>query len=361
MNRILEVCLVALTLAASFTPSAAAKLVAGCQNSPFAGTWEGSINNLPGINLKIQEVDRNVSGNIVFYFQQRTDPRGARHVAGETAVPLLAPHVEGNTLAFEVEHHKCQGCAELGPNVKFRVALAGTNEARLWNLGEHADPDPGLKLVRGPDASAGAAQTLQKGISVQLPVASNATPMPDADNQDARIVAVTKSGSVYLGTDLFTPDALAEKIKGSLPNGDQKLYIKADASTPYANVEKVLDGAHTAGVGTPILLTAQPKSSETGTRVSPKGLEVLLVPPPGSQSTAVQVINSGQQEPALRINNRQIPWANLQTMLTQLFQDRSKKVVLVEADGRLPFADVVQVIDACQSFGAKVFLAAPRQ
>jgi len=76
MNQIFEVCLVALTLAASFTPSAAAKPVAGSQNSLFAGTWEGNINNLPGINLKIQAVDRNVSGNIVSISSNAPTPAG---------------------------------------------------------------------------------------------------------------------------------------------------------------------------------------------------------------------------------------------------------------------------------------------
>lgn len=72
-------------------------------------------------------------------------------MVGETPTRLLAPLVEGGTLTFEVQHHKCHGCAELGPNVTFRMELTGPNEARLWKL-ETQDPkkdlDPGLKLVR---------------------------------------------------------------------------------------------------------------------------------------------------------------------------------------------------------------------
>lgn len=201
---------------------------------------------------------------------------------------------------------------------------------------------------------------MQQGVSVQMPVTSNAASMPDADKGDARIVTVTESGRFYFGISPVSSDALAEKIKGSLSNRDQKLYIKADARTPYANVEEVLEAAHRAGVATPILLTAQAESPQPGTLVSPKGLEVLFVAPSGSQPTVVQVINSGQREPALRINNRQIPWANLQNMLTQLFQNRSEQLVLVKADGQLPFGQIVNVIDASRSTGAKVVLATPQ-
>ncbi len=206
-------------------------------------------------------------------------------------------------------------------------------------------------LLTAPKSTA---QAMQQGISVELAVTSNALPMPDADNKDASIVAVTEGGSVYLGINSITPAALAEEL-----NGRQKLYIKADARVRYANVGKILEAASIAGVAAPILLTAQPDSSHPGTIVPPKGLEVLLVPPPGPPPTVVQVLDSGQQAPTLRVNSRQIPWPNLQNLLTQLFQNRPEKVVLVKADGVLPFADVVHVIDTCHSAGAKVVLAKP--
>jgi biopolymer transport protein ExbD len=87
-------------------------------------------------------------------------------------------------------------------------------------------------------------------------------------------------------------------------------------------------------------------------------LEVLVGPPlpSGSEATVVQVLNSGQRWPKLKINNRHIPWATLQSTLRQRFQNRRERVVLVKAEGILPFADVVDVIDMCRSTGAKVVL-----
>jgi biopolymer transport protein ExbD len=213
---------------------------------------------------------------------------------------------------------------------------------------------------KGYEATPATAQAMRKGISVELPVTSNAAPMPDADQEDASIVSVTEDGTVYFGVEQISPAGLAETVKGGLSNRtEKKLYIKADARTPYANVMNVLDAVRTAGVEALKLLTAQRDSSEPGTLVPPKGLEVLVGPPSGSAVTVVEVLNSGQRWPTLKINNQNIPWATLQSSLRQLFQNRSEKVVLVKAAGTLPFANVVDVTDMCRSTGAKVVLVTP--
>ncbi len=201
------------------------------------------------------------------------------------------------------------------------------------------------------------AQALQKGISVEMAVTCNAVAMPDADNAGALIVAVTRTGSVYYGIDPITPAALARKPGLS----EERLYIKADARTPYANVAKVLDAVRTAGVTAPNLLTSQPETPEPGKLLPPKGLEVLVGPPlpSGAASNVMQVLNSGQQWPLLKINNEDIPWANLESRLRQLYQNHSEKVVVLNANGLLPFGNVVHVIDVCRSMGAKVTLVTP--
>jgi len=204
------------------------------------------------------------------------------------------------------------------------------------------------------------AQALRKGVSVELAVTCNAVAMPDADKEGAVIVAVTHNGSVYFGIDPITPAALAEK-PGLSSRAEEKLYIKADARTPYANVAKVLDAVRTAGVTAPNLLTGQHETLEPGKLVPPKGLEVWVCPPLPSraESNVVQILNSGERQPLLKINNEDIPWANLESRLRQIYQNHSEKVVLLKADGLLPYGDVVHVIDVCCSTGAKVFLVTP--
>jgi biopolymer transport protein ExbD len=184
--------------------------------------------------------------------------------------------------------------------------------------------------------------------------------MPDADQEGSLIVSVTDVGSVYLGVVPISPAALAEDVKAGLSKRpERKLYIKADARTPDANVMEGLDALHTGGVGALNLLTAQPDSSEPGTVVPPKGLEVLVDPvlPSGSEEIVVQLLKSGQRSPTLKINNALVPWATAQTTLKQMFEKGSAKVVLVKAEGILPFADVVNVTDLCRSTGATVVLA----
>ena len=203
---------------------------------------------------------------------------------------------------------------------------------------------------------------LRKGISVELPITSNAVAM-DADQDDALIVSVTDDGSTYLGANPTSPSRLTEEIKGDLSNrAEQKLYIKADARTAYANVLKVLDAVRTAGVEAPNLLTAQRDSSAPGSLVPPKGLEVSVGPPSpsGPKATVVQMLNSGQRMPILKVNDEHIGWATLQSTLRQQFQNPNEKVVLLKADGILPFADVVKVTDMCRSMGAKVVLLTPK-
>ena len=196
------------------------------------------------------------------------------------------------------------------------------------------------------------AQAMQKGISVDLPVTSSAVSIPDADREGALIVSITEDGSVYFGTNPTSPSALRETVQSRLSNQTEKtLYINA-------NVLKVLGAVRTVGVE-PTLLTAQPDSSEAGTVMPPKGFDVLLGPPSASDSIVLELLNSGQRTPTLKINNGPIAWANLQTDLRQLLHNRSEKMILIKADGLLPFAQVVEVMDACNSTGAKVVLITP--
>ena len=201
--------------------------------------------------------------------------------------------------------------------------------------------------------------TLRPGISVQMVVAGNAASMPAADNEDALVVTVTDSGSVYLGISPIATTALAERVKSDLPSQQQKLYVKADARTPYANVVKVLEAAHSAGVSSPVLLTTQSEPAAPGTIATPRGLEVLVgTAAAGTRPTVVQVF-SGQRGSTLTINRQPIAWNGLAIALRQILQNAGERVIFVKADSAVPFADVARVIDACGSAGAKSALVTP--
>jgi biopolymer transport protein ExbD len=202
-----------------------------------------------------------------------------------------------------------------------------------------------------------------------MPVTGHATPMPEADDENAWIVTITAGGSLYFGTSQVTPAGLMEQMKIHPRIRSQKLYIKADARAPYASVEKALAAARVDLFEGAVLLTSQastepgssgPASTEPGSPVSPQGLEVLFVPPAGAHPVDVQVTHSTEQPPILQINNRRIPLANLVNMLTMIFQNRPERAVVLKADGQLPFGDVASLIDECHSTGATVIVPTPQ-
>ncbi len=204
-------------------------------------------------------------------------------------------------------------------------------------------------------------QEMQRGVSVQMPVTANATSVPDADHNDAWVVAVTADGSLYFGADPMTREGLADWMKTHPRNREAKLYIKADARAPFASVEQVLEVGRRALFETPVLLTSKREPIAVGTVAPPNGLEVQIAPalPAGAVATVVQLLNSGQQGPLLRVNGDEISWSALEPTLTRHFQKGDEKMILLKADERLPFSQVVQVIDVCRSTGAKVFLPTP--
>ena len=79
----------------------------------------------------------------------------------------------------------------------------------------------------------------------------------------------------------------------------------------------------------------------------------------GTVATVVQLLPSLQGRPLLRINNDETSWPALESTLGRHFQNGDQKTVLLRADTRLPFAEIVRAIDVCNAAGAIVHLAAP--
>ena len=201
-------------------------------------------------------------------------------------------------------------------------------------------------------------QEMRPGVSVQMAVANSAPAVPDADDSDAWIVTVTADGSLFFGTDRMTREELGNWMISHPRKRGQKLYVKADARTQYADVLNVLEAIRSIGVDAPTLLTTQLDSPQPGIVLPPKGLEVLVGPtlPAGVVATVVQLLDSGQQGHTLKINNDPISWPALQSTLEEHFRKGDERVILLKAEARLQFADVVDLIDTCHAAGAKVVL-----
>src|SRR5437016_4084259 len=132
---------------------------------------------------------------------------------------------------------------------------------------------------------------LRKGVSVQMVVTQNAATVPEADDEDAWVVAVTADGKLYFGTTPVTPDTLLDAMKVRPHKRGANLYIKADARAPFGRVERVMEIGREAFFEEPVLLTAQKDQTGPGSIVPPKGLPVTVHP--GANAVVFVEIGAG--------------------------------------------------------------------
>jgi biopolymer transport protein ExbD/biopolymer transport protein TolR len=110
---------------------------------------------------------------------------------------------------------------------------------------------------------------LQKGVSVDLAKTDNPIKMPEADKEDALIVAVMRDGKIYFNSDAVTAESLTDKVKDRLANTtDKRIFIKADAGARYGDVVAVVDDVRSAGVDQLGLLTEERKQGSLETPAS---------------------------------------------------------------------------------------------
>lgn len=97
---------------------------------------------------------------------------------------------------------------------------------------------------------------LQNKVSVDMAKVDNPTAMPDADKEDAIVVAITRDGSVYLGQDRTALGELGNKVRDKIADKPGKtIYVRADARAQFRAVEDAIDAVRTAGVDEVGLLT----------------------------------------------------------------------------------------------------------
>ena len=112
---------------------------------------------------------------------------------------------------------------------------------------------------------------LQKGVNVDMAKTANPTPMQDAEKEDALLVAVTREGYIYFGSDKLPADQLTQKIKDRLASAkDKRIYVRADARAKYGIVVDVVDNVRAAGVDQLGLLTEQRQQATPAPTGSPQ-------------------------------------------------------------------------------------------
>jgi biopolymer transport protein ExbD/biopolymer transport protein TolR len=106
---------------------------------------------------------------------------------------------------------------------------------------------------------------LQNKVQINMARVDNPSNMPDADKEDAIVVAVTRDGAVYLGQNKVDPGQLGSLVRDKLQDKtDKMIYIRADERAQYKVVEDAIDDVRTAGVEEVGLLTQKREGNQIG-------------------------------------------------------------------------------------------------
>jgi biopolymer transport protein ExbD/biopolymer transport protein TolR len=106
---------------------------------------------------------------------------------------------------------------------------------------------------------------LQNKVAIDMAQVDNAVSMPDADKEDAIVVAITRDGGVFLGQDKVATSELGGLVTAKLADKPGKtIFIRADARAQYRAVEDAIDAVRTAGVEDVGLLTQKRNGNLAG-------------------------------------------------------------------------------------------------
>jgi len=116
---------------------------------------------------------------------------------------------------------------------------------------------------------------LGHGQNVNMARVDRPEDLPNADKDDAIIVAVDREGRIYVGTTQTPEDQLTANIRDKVKDRiDKSIFIKSDGRAKYIDVTKVVDDVRSAGVDEVGLLTERVER-RTATPTAP--------PPPGTE------------------------------------------------------------------------------
>ena len=119
---------------------------------------------------------------------------------------------------------------------------------------------------------------LQKGLPVNMAKAENAEKMPNADRDDAIIVAVTRDGHLFLGSREIQLNEITGEVKDQLSNRlDKTVYVRSDARAKYGDVVKAVDEVRSAGVENLGLLDRETAGQSRGSATPARRLGLIAL------------------------------------------------------------------------------------
>jgi biopolymer transport protein TolR len=86
-------------------------------------------------------------------------------------------------------------------------------------------------------------------MSVDLAKVSNPTDMRRADREDALLVAITRDGHIWFGSDQIALENLTAAIREHVGYGaERRVYIRADVRARYGGIARILASVQAAGI-----------------------------------------------------------------------------------------------------------------
>ena len=115
--------------------------IAASGQTSLIGKWHGMENNLPTVDLDIEQNAGQATGNAVFYLIKRNNDSGKPYVFGNASAPMENLSYAPEKLTFDV-HRKD------GSLASFRVKLVDSAHAKLFRTSDHEPEGTGFPLVR---------------------------------------------------------------------------------------------------------------------------------------------------------------------------------------------------------------------
>ena len=123
-------------------------------------------------------------------------------------------------------------------------------------------------------------------------------------------------------------------------------------SGPQINVTPLIDVLLTLIIMFMLVVSMDPEYGEKAQIPQPNPEKVPSAPQPRTVVIEVEWTAEGQP-PAVRVNQQDIPWENLETELTRIYLTRVEKVAFVRGDADVDFQYVADVIDKAHHAGVQ--------
>ena len=106
---------------------------------------------------------------------------------------------------------------------------------------------------------------ITNGVPVDLARVNHPIEMPNANTDDAVVVAITRDGTTFLGSTKMALGDISSHVRDLMSTRlDKTVFIKSDKGAKYADLVKLVDEVRSAGIDEVGLLTEKKSEANPG-------------------------------------------------------------------------------------------------